>query len=528
MTAIQTGGRIPKFTKFFYPFSGIFRDACYALVGTFLLQYTMFSGVLSSDSATFTAQMNVITVALICALIWDGFNDPIMGILVEKCRFKAGKFKPWILMGAIGNSIVVALMFSVRIPGDGWGYVAFMIIAYFLWDVFFTMNDIGYWSMLPSLTSDPKERNSLTTVVTLATTVGAFAMNLVCFIIPGLLPNVSTASFYMVTAIIAAALFLASQVILYFFCQERARDRQQEKVSEKTRFKDLFIILWRNKQLLIVVIAIFFYYLASTLLTAIGLNYFYFAYGYGGSRGGFLASALSVVFVIATVLAQSLFPLLAKKIKKQTLLAIMVGIAIAGYIVFLLIGFPLFGEHPLAWSSSTSSNAVEWLFTGTLATLFIPAFFFFGAQGIIYLILMVMMQNAIEYNEYAFGERKESVAFSWRPLTAKFASALQKGVMNLTFIVSSLYFSAVVPISNLENALDSHGISQEAFDSQVAQIVSAIKPGQLTAVGFIIIGCCVVSLIVVWALIRFGYKIDEAEYDRIVEELDKRHAAEKA
>ena len=102
---------------------------------------------------------------MIIALIWDGINDPIMGFIVEKFHFKnIGKFKPWILMGAIGNAIAVVCMFLIRPENadgtaNGWAFVGVMIGFYFLWDLFFTINDIGYWSMLPSLTNDEDERN---------------------------------------------------------------------------------------------------------------------------------------------------------------------------------------------------------------------------------------------------------------------------------------------------------------------------------------------------------------------------------
>ena len=124
-----TGNKVPKFTRWFYPLSGIFRDACYALVGSFLLQYAITSGVLSSDSATFAAQYGVITIAMMIALVWDGINDPIMGFIVEKVHFKLGKFKPWILIGAIGNTLAVILLFVVR-PAESWVFVGLMIAFY--------------------------------------------------------------------------------------------------------------------------------------------------------------------------------------------------------------------------------------------------------------------------------------------------------------------------------------------------------------------------------------------------------------
>ena len=136
------GNKVPTLTKILFPWSGIFRDACYALIGTFLLQYAITSGVLSSDQGQFKAQYLVITIAMMIALVWDGINDPIMGFILEKCHFKAGKFRPWIQIGAIGNAVVVASMFLFPsiIPGlRGWGYVIFMIIMYVLWDAFFSL-----------------------------------------------------------------------------------------------------------------------------------------------------------------------------------------------------------------------------------------------------------------------------------------------------------------------------------------------------------------------------------------------------
>src|SRR5574344_2090507 len=108
-----------------------------------------------------------------------------------------------------------------------------MIFFYFLWDFVFTMNDIGYWSMLPSMTSDEKERSSLTTQMTLATTIGAFAMNAILLLVPGTGP--SMAGFYRYAAIIVAILFLISQALIFFFCKEKQRDPKQDEISQKTK-----------------------------------------------------------------------------------------------------------------------------------------------------------------------------------------------------------------------------------------------------------------------------------------------------
>nr|MCR5491936.1 MFS transporter [Bacilli bacterium] len=316
-----TGDKVPKLTKILFPWSGIFRDACYALIGTFLVQYAMTSGVL--DGAEFTAQYGVITTAMFIALIWDGFNDPIMGFILEKVHFKAGKFRPWIALGAIGNGLVVMAMFLCPMLFSGlrgWGYVAFMIVMYILWDTCFTMNDIGYWSMLPALTNDPKERATLTTHTAIAASVGTFLMNIIMFLAVG--RGVSTMQVYAFAGLAVAGLFLISQLVVFFLCKEKERDAKQEEVSEQSSILDLFRVVIKNKELRVAAISMFLYYFASFILTGIGLNYFYMVYGYGGGKGGMVATMISVFYVLGTVVSQAFYPMLAKKLKKQTILLI--------------------------------------------------------------------------------------------------------------------------------------------------------------------------------------------------------------
>src|SRR5574344_1218296 len=177
-----TGNEIPKRTKWVFSISGMFRDACYALVSGFLMNYIMYSGVLSSDPDVYSQQIGVINALFVVFLIWDGLNDPIFGFILERCHFKSGKFRPWILIGGILNSIVVGLLFTVR--PTGWGFVVFWAITYFLWDAVFTLNDIGYWSMLPSMTSNEKKRKEITTLMSIFVSIGSFSMYAICSKLP--------------------------------------------------------------------------------------------------------------------------------------------------------------------------------------------------------------------------------------------------------------------------------------------------------------------------------------------------------
>lgn len=535
-----TGNDVPKLTKILYPWSGIFRDACYALIGTFLLQYAITSGVLSSDPSQFNAQYGVITVALMIALLWDGINDPIMGFILEKCHFKAGKFRPWIQIGAIGNALVVLLMFlcpMIFTGLRGWGYVVFMIIMYILWDTCFTMNDIGYWSMLPSLTNDPQQRAKLTTTTAIAATIGTFVMNIMMFVLPGSGLG-STMQVYAGTGIAVALLFLASQTLVFFLCKEKQRDAEQDEVSENSSILDLFRVLKKNKELLFAALGMLLYYFSSFILTGVGQNYFYMLYGFGGGKGGLVATFISVIYVLATIVAQALYPMLAKRLTKKKILTLMTIIIIASYIGFFLFAFPVFGTQPLAYNTPDAGNML-WVLGGSMFWLYLFAFLFFGATGIFYLAVLVMFQDAIDYGEWKNGERKESICFAWRPLDVKVASGLFRGLQYLTFAITGTYF-AINAISNweginnsLRNAAGDNELVKEAISSltaskidTVTNIVRTDESWRLTLFGIIIIGVIIAAILASYIMLRFCYKLDEKKMEEVVAELNAKKEQE--
>ena len=528
-----TGNKVPRLTKFLYPFSGIFRDACYALVGSFLVQYALNSGVLNPDTKIAAAQYGVITIAMMVALVWDGINDPIMGFIVEKVHFKLGKFKPWILIGAIGNVIAVVLMFLIR-PGNiadpnyGWGYVVIMIIFYFIWDLFFTMNDIGYWSMLPSLTNDEKERAALTSRVSICASIGGFLMTAAGMLLPNMFisAGASFATVYGVMAVVVSILFLASQVAVFFLCQERARDAKQEEASEESSLLDLFKVFGKNKELRVAVIGMFLYYLAAGVLTGgIGLNYYYLSLGYGSGRGGLVSTIISVMYVLGMVGSQALYPVLAKRMKKQTILTIFFIVMMAAFAGFLLCCFPIFGEHAIAWADPKATAIDQmnfgWAFSGMMFLNYIlPLIFFFG-MGMMYMVILVMFQDAIDYNEYQFGERKESLISSWRPLTVKLGSAMLRGFQFLIFISAGVY-GVITSISNTEQAFNLHQIDQATYYAEMETYTA--NADSLRIMGIWIVAILAISMLVAYLLLHFGYHIDEEKHRKIVDALEARKA----
>lgn len=164
-----------NFTKFSFGLGALGKDLCYAMISYFLMIYF-----------TDTVGMAPLFVGnlFLVARIWDAFNDPMMGFVVDNTRSKWGKFRPWILLGAVLNSIVMIFMFRKPAGMTGFSMYAYFSVMYILWGMTYTVIDIPYWSMLPSLSSTKEERDSMSVIPRIFASLawllmGAFAIKMV-------------------------------------------------------------------------------------------------------------------------------------------------------------------------------------------------------------------------------------------------------------------------------------------------------------------------------------------------------------
>lgn len=83
---METEERTKRKNLITYPLGTIGRDAIYALINSYLLTFVLFTHSLNA------AQLTAITGIMIGARVFDAFNDPIMGNIIECTRSKYGKF----------------------------------------------------------------------------------------------------------------------------------------------------------------------------------------------------------------------------------------------------------------------------------------------------------------------------------------------------------------------------------------------------------------------------------------------------
>lgn len=424
--------------KWLFSVSGLGRDMCYQLIASFLLVYIQFGTTLS------VLQFTVISLLIgVVGRIWDAINDPMMGAIIEGTHLKFGKFRPWIFIGAVLTGIIVIVMFNVQ-SLVGWGFVAFMAIMYLLWESAFTMNDIGYWSMLASLSSKKKQRDQATTLTVIFAGIGAFAaQGVISFLYPG---HVRLAFRWISIGI--AVIFIVMQVIMSLFVKERPR--AQMEVNEKISLKQMWRTIRQNDQILWMTLSMLFYNVGSAMLVGLAYNLYYLEIGYDGNAIVFVA-----IFGIFNVLAQVFYPLIVKKLGRKKLQIVSVALACFGYLGIALIG----------WWNFLPFN---------LITLSIFGICVFIGQALFYMASIINMTNCVEYNEYKCGERNEAVISTLRPFMAKFADALKYGIVTLILTVSLVY-GLSQNISTLESQTNYFNADDVTITQQVEYINAVNK-----------------------------------------------------
>ncbi|MCR5279740.1 MAG: glycoside-pentoside-hexuronide (GPH):cation symporter [Lachnospiraceae bacterium] len=469
-------------TKWSYCIGATGRDAAYVLVSMFILTYIQYTMKLT------IAQFSVITAAMVVCMIWDAVNDLMMSAIIENCHFKSGKFRPFIIAGAILNACVITAMFTIR--PTGWGFVGFFCVTYLLWGMTYTVNDIAYWGMLPSLSSDPKERDSVVSLMGIFVCIGQF---LVAGVVPIVIAGNAVAAFRTIALIVSLG-FIAFQTLTFLGVKENKQQATENKVS----FTGMFKILARNDQLIAIGIAYILFCVGQQLLLLLAVNFFYFEFGYSDS--GDLITIFTVMYGLGTLAAQFAYPILSKKMSRNIIVTVCIAALTLSYLVFLGFGY---------------------IIPKNLVILDIIGFVIFFFQGLFNLAMIVMVNNTIEYDEFRFNERHDSIISAIRSFASKLSNALNQGAASLILIISGIY-AVSQNISGLETEVGNGQITSEQALIMADGFIAEVQPSQTLMLRVGMVFGPLLAMVAAYIIIRTRYKIDEKEYDRLVNAIAKR------
>lgn len=492
------------FTKNMLMFSlgTIGRDFLYFLFNSFLMTFILFT------KTTDNKMLMVVGAIIVVARIFDALNDPIMGGIVENTRTKWGKYKPWQLLGAVLTGAVIISVFCVKL--DGWSYIGFLAFAYLMFSITFTMNDISYWGMLPSLTSDEHERNKLTSCAQLLASAGiGLASLLIPLFTTGSLAKWGAPTGYKVIGIISAVLMVLFQLFTILGVKEKPLPPIKPDKSDKLTLKKMFQTIAKNDQLLWCALIMLIFSIGTGVVGGGLLTmYVYFEFGY---EGGYTL-LIGLGYGIISTLFTATYPWLSKKFGRNKILY-SAGIA-------TIFGFALMLIFALAIPTGAPKSS-EWFAKFILIAV---AYTFIGYGAGFYMIMVINMANTVEYNEWKYGQRNESLIFSLRPFTAKLSSALTQALVIGVYAVASIttYTNA---ISNIENEASKNLITNKVKMEKITEIINkvSLQDRQILAACMCIIP--IVFMIVALILYKKKCTLSETRLAEMVRETEARKLA---
>ena len=442
-----------KRNKYFFGLGTVGRDMFYAFESNAILYFL--SDVLSLPLWVFAATSMVLSVLR----IFDALNDPITGLIIDNIHSPWGKFKPAILVGGVASVIFYLMLFGNI--GTGWGFIILFGVAYLLWDISYGINDIAYWTLLPALTTDQKQREKNGAFARICANVGMFAIMIGWQPITQAMGDTPKAWF-----LVACAMCVFYLGFLCFPLFGVKEDRSIVQSEEKTTLRQMWQAISKNDQLLWTTLAMTLFQVGYCTTT--GFAIYYMKYLFGNEN---MYAVLAAVCGVAQLAALGVFPLFSKRFNRRQLYSGATVLVLAGYLVFF------FAEH-------------------SLILIAVSAILLFIGQAFIQLLMLMFLADTIEYGQWKLRKRNESVTFSIQPLVNKIGGALSTGIISIALIVSG--------IKRGEETATSTGPAGQAT---VKAAMFAIPLGMIVAGFFIYLK---------------KYKIDETFYASILRDLEDR------
>ncbi|GJM64300.1 MFS transporter [Persicobacter diffluens] len=310
--------------------------------------------------------------------VFDAMNDPIMGTISDRTNTRWGKFRPFLMLGALPLVFTAVMMFTVP-DLNPTGKLIYAYATYFSFLIFYTMVTVPFNALIGVMSPDPEQRTALSSFKFV------FAYGASLLVQGGLIPLVEKlgegdqAKGYPLAIAGLGVLCLAGLLFAFLTTKERVQPMKQSANSIKEDFKDLS----SNRPWLLL------FFSSITLLIYIGIRssavMYYFQYFVGRKD---LASLFMVVGTIAVLAGVVPTNWMAKKIGKAKLFMICLGVISASLVFNYFLG------------------------PDQIVLIFATQIVFSLASGPTMPLLWSMLADSSDYSEWKNGRRATGLAYS--------------------------------------------------------------------------------------------------------------------
>ncbi|MDR0817024.1 MAG: glycoside-pentoside-hexuronide (GPH):cation symporter [Clostridiales Family XIII bacterium] len=354
----------------------------YQLLAIFIIVYFMDVGIPALT----------VSVVILIVKIWDAINDPVFGGIVDRIKFKKGKFVPWLRISLFAIPAATVLIFAIPEGASVGIKVAWGIVAYVLWDTAYTICDVPIFGLVTTLTDKLQERTTLMAIGRVAAMIAGAA---VAILVPGLRTTIGG---WLPMAILLSVIALITMVPICFTAKERVNPPAGEK---EIGIREMLRFLAHNKYMLIIYGALL---ISSTTSITNTLGIIVCRYDLGDES---LMMTVSAAMIVPSIIAGVLVPFLTKRFDKFKIFFWSTVIAtVAGGLVYFI------GYNNL---------------TLLLIAVAVRAF----PVGFTTVLMFMFTPDCAEYGHYVTGVRATGIAFSVQTFFAKFSAALTSSVAAL-------------------------------------------------------------------------------------------------
>ncbi len=264
---------------------------------------------------------------MLVARFWDMAIDPIIGVVSDRTKTRWGKFRPYILFGAIPYAVLAILTFTTPNFGEV-GKIIYAGATYVLLMTAYATINLPYSALGAVMTDDTYERAGLNTYRFIAGFIGQFVVTGLALTLAQYFGHGDKAQGFQYTLFLFAGLSLVFFFITFQTTKERVQPPKAQKNSLKEDLKNLF----QNKAwVILAIVGIVSFVMFAMQNAAIA---YYFKYYLGQEDN---VQLFNVIGTVALIVALPLSKPLAKRFGNRN---VFIGSSLISGLFFMLIYLP--------------------------------------------------------------------------------------------------------------------------------------------------------------------------------------------